>query len=123
MSTNKKVGTSNWAIFTVIGCTLFTALGQLLWKFGVDSVGLSFLGLLLNWQLIGGFVLYGIGSVVLIWALKYGELSVLYPFLSLGYIWVAFLSFFFLGEFLSGINWIGMAFIILGVSLIGRGAS
>ncbi|MBC8444368.1 EamA family transporter [Candidatus Woesearchaeota archaeon] len=109
------------AIILVIFCTIFTSAGQILWKLGVRNLELSFLGLITNYPLILGFVSYGIGTVLLVVALKYGELSVLYPFIALSFIWVGFMSVAFLGEVMTFLKWIAILLIIGGVSLIGFG--
>ncbi len=106
------------AIILVIFCTIFTATGQILWKLGVKNLELSFLGLITNYPLILGFVSYGVGTVLLVVALKYGELSVLYPFIALSFIWVGFMSVAFLGEVMTFFKWMAILLIIGGVSLI-----
>ena len=111
------------AIFLILFCTLLTSSGQLLLKIGTNSLQLSLQALLSNWPLILGLVLYGIGAIVMIIALKYGELSILYPFIALSFVWVMILSIFFLQETVSLWNWAGVAAILVGVSLIGKGGS
>ena len=66
--------------------------------------------------------LFVIGTMLFIPALRGGDLSILYPFVSLSYIWVALLSVRFLGEKMNKYKWIGIALIILGVSFIGIGS-
>ena len=108
-------------IFMVILCTLFTSSGQILWKLGSASVeGVS--SFILNPLLLLGFVCYGLGAGLLIIALKYGELSVLYPFIALSFIWVNVFSIFIFGELISIVNWLGILSILLGISLIGYGS-
>ena len=67
--------------------------------------------------------MYGISTILFIPALKGGELSVLYPFVALAYIWVSLLSVKFLGEKMNKVKWLGIALIILGVSFIGLGSN
>jgi uncharacterized membrane protein len=55
-------------------------------------------------------------------AFKDGELSVLYPILSLSYLWVTVLSFFVFRDTLNVYKLIGVAVIICGVAVLGRGA-
>ena len=105
--------TKIWAVFLVLFCTLLTSSAQILWKKG--SAG-DFL------LLFFGFALYGIAAVFLIIALKNGELSVLYPFIATSFIWVSFLSVRYLGEGMNGLKWIGIVFILVGVSFIGLGS-
>lgn len=114
------VETKPWAIALVAFCTLITATGQLLFKLGLNKLDLSLLGLITNYTLILGFFLYGIGAAMLIISLKYGELSVLYPIVSLSFVWVTILSFSVLNEHIGFLKFLGVLFIILGVSFIGR---
>ncbi|MBW2968358.1 EamA family transporter [Candidatus Woesearchaeota archaeon] len=116
-------GTRPWAIGLVAFCTLLTAGGQLLFKMGMNRFELTLFGLITNWPLILGFLFYGLGAVLLVIALKYGELSVLYPVVSLSYIWVAILSSMSLGETIGWVRIGGIACVILGVSAIGKGSN
>ena len=109
------------AILLIVFCTLFTSVGQLFWKLGANRLQFNFFSLITNYPLIFGFVSYAIGTVLLLKALKLGELSVLYPFISLSFIWVSMLSIAFLGEVMTGLKWISIILIIMGVSLIGFG--
>lgn len=109
------------AILAVALATLLTASGQFLFKLGTANLTLGW-DLLHNWYLIGGFAIYGISAIILVVSLKYGELSVLYPIVSLSFVWVNILSFEFLSETLNSYKWAGVCFIILGVSLIGFGS-
>jgi len=61
-------------------------------------------------------------TVLFIPALRGGELSVLYPLVALVYVWVSLLSVRFLGEKMNPMKWLGIALILLGVTLIGLGA-
>ena len=51
-----------------------------------------------------------------------GEVSVLYPIIATSYIWVSFLSIFFLNEIMNIFKWLGVAFIIAGIVSIGYGS-
>lgn len=109
------------AILSVMLATLLTATGQFLFKKGSEHLALN-ISLLQNWWLIGGFAVYGISAAILVISLKYGELSVLYPVVSLSFVWVNIISFEFLGEPLNSFKWAGVSLIILGVSCIGFGS-
>jgi undecaprenyl phosphate-alpha-L-ara4N flippase subunit ArnE len=117
------VGTKPWAIALVAFCTLLTAGGQLLFKLGLNRLDLSLFGMITNYYLIMGFVFYGLGAIILVIALKYGELSVLYPVVALSFVWVAILSSLFLEEVIGPFKILGIGGIILGVSAIGRGSN
>lgn len=107
-----------WTIGLVLFCALLGALGQLLFKLGSASVSASILSWLANGKVLLGMALYGISAVLFIVALKYGNLSVLYPLIATSFIWVTLLATKLLGEPFSLINWLGIALIVGGVSLI-----
>lgn len=112
-------GTKPWAIGVVLICTIFTAIGSLLLKKGIDRFSMSWQGVLDAYLVIVGLFVYFLGFILLTLAFRHGELSVLFPFVSLSFVWVAFLSYFFLSEIISSIEMIGIAAIVGGVILIG----
>ena len=116
------MATQLWAIGLVVLATLIGAFGPILLKKASAKKLSSIKELARNYYLFGGVALYGIGTVLFIPALKGGDLSVLYPFLALMYIWVSLLSVKFLGEEMNKLKWFGIASIIIGVSLIGLGS-
>lgn len=109
------------AIFLTLICTLFTSAGTFLWKIGSNNV-FSIQTFISNPFIIGGFILYGIGSVLLIFALSMGELSILYPIISTGFIWAFLMSVFFLKENIYFSKVVGILIIIIGIVLLGFGA-
>ena len=98
-------------IGTVIG-----AFGALLLKKGSRRVSLA------NLNLVLGILLYGVSAIFYLVALKREDLSILYPLVSIGYIWVCLLSVYFLKEKMNLWKWFGIVIIIIGVSLIGIGS-
>lgn len=116
------MATQLWAILLIISASLLGAFGPILLK-KASAKSLSKLSsLATNYHLLGGVALYAVGTLLFIPALKGGELSVLYPFVSLSYIWVSLLSVKFLGEKMNKYKWLGIALIIIGVSFIGIGS-
>jgi multidrug transporter EmrE-like cation transporter len=109
--------TSLWSIILVIVLTVIGSFGSLFLKLGSKTFSFNPVKLLKNYKLIIGFLLYGIAVPLFIIALKGGELSVLYPLVSLSYIWISIISIKFLGEKMNVLKWTGIAMIILGVSL------
>ncbi|MFH1398642.1 MAG: EamA family transporter [Candidatus Woesearchaeota archaeon] len=75
-----------------------------------------------NKQLLIGLFLYGCAALTYIFALKGAELSVLYPLVSLTYVWTVILSAKLLKEKINSSKWLGVAMILVGVSLIGFGS-
>lgn len=67
-----------------------------------------------------GFALYGIGALLMIVAFRFGELSVLHPMLSIGFILSIFLGAVVLGEAITVKKIAGIMFIIVGMFFLGR---
>jgi len=87
------------SVALVFGCTLFGAAAQILFKFGANALTSgSPLAMATNLQLVAGCGLYGVSTVLLVLALRDGKLSILYPVISLTYVWVALLSVAFFKE-------------------------
>lgn len=116
------------SVFLVILFTLIAASAQLLMKSGTNQLphGVPLreliVGIVTNVPLIGGLALYGIGSVVMITALKHGELSVLYPLISLSYVWVTIVSVILFHESMNPMKIGGIVVIMAGVAVLGRGS-
>ena len=116
------MATELWAIGLVVLATLIGAFGPILLKKASAKKLSKFSSLITNYHLFGGVSLYAVGTILFIPALKGGDLSILYPFVALTYIWVSLLSVKFLGEKMNLVKWIGIALIIVGVSFIGIGS-
>ncbi len=108
------------SITFVLIATVIGAFGALFLKIGSANAKLNF-DIFKNLKLMTGFLLYGVSSIFTLIALRHEDLSVLYPFISLSYVWVSFLSIKYLGEKMNSWKWAGIALIIIGVSLIGFG--
>lgn len=117
------MATQLWAVELVVLGTLVGAFGPILLKRGSAAFGLSIRSLLKNYNLLAGIFLYGLSSIIFIPALRGGDLSVLYPIVSVNYIWVSLLSVKFLNEKMNSFKWVGIGLIIVGVSLIGLASS
>src|SRR3989338_5862710 len=112
------MATELWAIMLVISATLVGAFGPILLKKASARRLSQITSLMTNYYLFGGVALYAFGTVLFIPALRGGELSVLYPFVSLSYIWVSILSMRFLGEKMNRMKRLGAILIIIRVSFI-----
>jgi len=108
------------ALVLILICTLFTALGQIFWKVGVQDVVLGW-QIIFNHSLWVGFILYGLGALLLIYSLRYGNLSFVHPFLSLGYVWASFFAFLYLKEDFPIMKILAIGLVILGTFFIFRG--
>jgi multidrug transporter EmrE-like cation transporter len=104
--------------------TLFGAAAQILMKTGTTSVEgggiMAFAAALFtNLHLFGGYALYGLSTVLLTLALRDGELSRLYPIISLTFVWVTILSSIIFREAITPHKLIAVSVIVAGVAVLG----
>jgi multidrug transporter EmrE-like cation transporter len=106
-------------------CTLVGAAAQMLIKTGASTVTRpGFFGavvaMLTNGPLFAGYCLYGLNTILMVLALKDGELSVVYPVIALTYVWVTLLSMMIFHEPMNLLKGIGIGVIVAGVAVLGR---
>ena len=114
------------SLVMVCGCTVFGAAAQILMKAGANAqeqatLAALALAILTDLRLFSGYALYGLSTLMLIVALKDGELSVLYPVIALTYVWVTVLSVFLFQEVMTPFKAIGLATVVIGVAILGGG--
>jgi multidrug transporter EmrE-like cation transporter len=109
------------SILLVFSCTVLGAIAQILMKIGMAHFTPNPIALVTNIPLVAGYALYGINTLMLVLALREGELSLLYPIIALTYVWVTLLSYTILAEKPNIYRNIGIATIVVGVGVLGRG--
>jgi multidrug transporter EmrE-like cation transporter len=110
------------AVFLVFGCTILGAAAQVLIKTGANSLANpSLIQMLTSVPLLAGYSLYGISMALLVWALRHGELSILYPVIALTYVWVSILSVTVFHEEMNLWKLLGIGTVVAGVTVLGRG--
>lgn len=103
-------------IFVVlVASSILAALGQLLFKWGAG--GNTTLLAYANIYILGGFVSYGLSTVLWLWALSVERLSLVFPFTALTLVLVYGVSFFVLKENI-GARELGGALLIVGGLLL-----
>lgn len=119
-------------VLLVTSIGLATA-GQLLLKTGMTEVGefsevLAAAGvtgllsrMLTTWQVVGGLGVFGLSAVFWLLTLSRVPLSTAYPAVSLSYVLIIGFSYFVLHERPSALVWVGVVFIMMGISLVGLG--
>lgn len=90
-------------------------------KIGMAKFSPDPLALITNIPLMAGYALYGMNTVMMVLALREGELSMLYPIIALTYVWVTLLSYTLLSERPNAYKNIGITIIVVGVAILGRG--
>jgi drug/metabolite transporter (DMT)-like permease len=112
------------SIALLLVCASLGTTAQVLLKVGLQSHGKigSLSGLVTafqKWQVLIGFGLYGVSSLLYITIISRVPVSFAYPFIALTYIGVAVLAWMFLKEPVPPLHVAGLTLIFLGVSLIG----
>jgi drug/metabolite transporter (DMT)-like permease len=65
-----------------------------------------------------GLLVYGVGTLLWIYAVAQRNISFLYPLTALTYVIVALGGKFIFGELISGQRWLGIAVVVIGVALL-----
>jgi len=116
------MATSILSIVLVLFAAVINALGPIYIKKSThNSFSFKPKKLLKNKTLLKGVFLYLGSAVLFIPALKWGEVSVLYPIGSTTYIWVSLFSIKMLGERMNLMKWGGIFLIILGIAFVSIG--
>lgn len=96
--------------------TLAASVGQIFLKQGAMKI--EFPKHLINHEIIYGLVIYAFCAFFWIWLISKINLSKIYPFLTLTFIFVPILSKYFLGEMISINQWAGFVIIFIGLIVI-----
>lgn len=102
--------------------SLIGSFGAIYLKKGAQEFSLNPLKLIKNGRFIFGAVCYTVATGLYVLALRGEDLSVLYPLVSMTYIFISFFSIKLLNEKMSTWRWTGVGIIILGIVLIGLGS-
>ncbi|MGD1071478.1 MAG: hypothetical protein ABSB15_15155 [Bryobacteraceae bacterium] len=108
------------SILLVLLASLIGSFGAVFLKLGAAPMRQGFRHIF-NVKLAAGVALFVGSSVPFILGLKHGELSVLYPMVSLGYVWTLFWSKLFFNEPITRAKVGALAMILAGIVCIGVG--
>jgi len=109
------------SILLVLFASFLGSFGAVFLKWGAGQISRNLKTILLNWRLAAGVALYLISTVFYLLALKHGELSILFPMVSLGYVWTLLWSKLFFGEPFSQRKLAGLAMIFAGLIVLNLG--
>jgi multidrug transporter EmrE-like cation transporter len=106
------------------------AAGQVLLKYGMTQIGAlqldaasipaSIVRMLTSPYVVGGLMVFGMGTFFWLVIMSRVPLSYLYPFSSLGIVLGLFAAWLLFHEHISPLRWLGMLVICVGVGLIAR---
>jgi multidrug transporter EmrE-like cation transporter len=106
-------------MFLVFVASVIGSFASVLLKASSGRLELSIAGLLTNWRLIAGAMTYLVSSIFFVWGVRDGELSILYPLVSLGYLWTMVWSRLFFGEPITREKLAGVFLILAGLGMLG----
>lgn len=110
----------------VICCTFIGAGAQVLIKKGAGALGpnptmlQAALAMVLTPALLAGYSMYGVSTILLVLALRHGQLSLLYPVFAMTYVWVTILSVLIFHDSMNPFKLAGIATIVGGIAVLGR---
>jgi len=100
---------SKIGIELMVGASVLVSVGQLFWKLSQgNKIGLLCLG----------FFLYSVGALMMIYAYRFGKLSVLQPILSLSYVFAIVLGYYVFNDKITTGKLVSISLIIGGVLVI-----
>jgi multidrug transporter EmrE-like cation transporter len=89
-------------------------------KYPISQIAQKLIPMFMQPYVFFGLACFGISSIFWLAVLSRIDLSFAYPLVSIGYVVVALVSYFFFKENVSLIRWMGIATICFGVFLISR---
>jgi drug/metabolite transporter (DMT)-like permease len=107
------------SIALVLGGSVIGSVGAALLKSGALLVSRHLSSMILNWRLALGVTVYMISSVFFVKGISNGELSVLFPMVSLSYICAMIWSRLFFHEELTKVKLAGVMLILIGIVFLG----
>jgi multidrug transporter EmrE-like cation transporter len=99
----------------VVTGSFIGSFGAVLLKAGAGRLTKSIQSVITNWRLALGAIAYCLSSVFFVLANTKGELTILYPLVSLGYLWTLLWAKLFFNEPLTKFKFIGLGMILAGV--------
>ena len=112
------------SMILVLIASLIGSLATVFLKAGADRLHRDMASLKQAGVRLGaGITLFLLSSVLYVWGIKGGSLTVLYPLLALGYVWTLVWSKMFFGEPFNQHKVYGLALVLVGVTFIAAGNS
>ena len=107
-------------VVVLIG-SVIGSVGSVFLKSGAHAVNRNWTSIAFNWRLAIGIATYLISSVLFVKGMSNGELSVLFPLGSLGYVCTLIWSRLFFQEAITKVKLAGVGLILIGITCLGLG--
>jgi len=114
-------GTPVSSMLLMLVASIIGSFGAVLLKLGAGELNKGFWHIF-NIKLAAGVAVYLVSWYFFVLGIRHGELSVLYPMVSLGYIWTLVWARLFFKEAFTRQKFLGLALILLGVFFVGLGS-
>jgi len=107
-------------VLVLVG-SLIGSVGSIFLKSGAHALNRRWTSFAFNWRLAVGIGTYLVSSVLFVKGMSNGELSVLFPLVSLGYVCTLFWSRLFFNEVITKTKLAGVGLILIGITFLGLG--
>lgn len=107
-------------VLVLIG-SVIGSIGAIFLKSGAHAVNRHWTSIAFNWRLMAGIGTYLLSSVLFVKGMANGELSVLFPLVSLGYVCTLAWSRLFFHEPITKVKLYGVGLILVGITCLGIG--
>jgi drug/metabolite transporter (DMT)-like permease len=111
----KKLTTPVSSIVLVLIASVIGSAGAVFLKSGAMNLQSNLSSIVFNWKLALGIVTYMLSSVLFVKGMSNGELSILFPMVSLGYICTLAWSRLFFHEVITRAKVMGIGLILVGI--------
>jgi drug/metabolite transporter (DMT)-like permease len=102
----------------VFGAAFIGSFAAVFLKGGANRLHRDFASALTNWRLMAGISLFVLSSLLYLKGLKNGELTILYPMVSFGYVWTLLWSRLFFHEPITKNKFLGLGLIVAGIVML-----
>jgi len=108
-------------VLILVGSVIGSA-GAIFLKSGAYQVNRHWTSIAFNWRLAVGIGTYLVSSVLYVKGMSNGELSVLFPLVSLGYVCTLVWSRLFFQEVITKVKLAGVGLILVGIAFLSMGS-
>ncbi len=108
-------------VLVLVG-SVIGSVGAIFLKSGAHAVNRQWTSIAFNWRLALGVGTYLVSSVLFVKGMSNGELSVLFPLVSLGYVCTLVWSRLFFNEVITKVKLAGVGLILVGIAFLSFGS-